>query len=167
MLKIYRTENTNLYDKLNGLLAEYVRGGISILFTENGKPYIEGNPLFFSLAHSGNVALIALCDKPVGVDTELKKDRKYGAVLSRFCEKEKREIAGTEDFLRHWVVREAYVKMLGATLAEKLSGLVYADGILSDNGAPVSCKIINGETEELIYSVCTENAESNGQIITL
>ena len=44
-----------VYDVLLRLLAR----------TENGKPYIDGNPLYFSLSHSGKHGVIAVCDKPV------------------------------------------------------------------------------------------------------
>lgn len=167
MLELYITENKDLYSKLDGLLARHGCANAVIHRTKNGKPYVGGNPLFFSLAHSGNIALIALCSKSVGVDAEVKRERKYAALLSRFSAEERKEIAGAEDFLRHWVVREAYVKMLGATLAEKLDNLAFYGGKLSDGGAYVTCNISAGETENIIYCVCTEEAVSAPRLVKI
>lgn len=161
MLKIYKTENLNLYEKVRALLAPH--GDTRILFTANGKPYVE-NGAFFSITHSGQNALIAICDSPVGIDTEQKRMKNYNAVLSRFPENERREIAGTDDFLRHWVVREAYIKMLGATLAEKLNKLTFSGGTLYDNGERVKCNVICGETDGMVFCVCTDN-ERNFEIL--
>lgn len=157
MLKIYITDNENIYGKVEALAGRRGNGRAEIFRTRNGKPYIGGDPLFFSVTHSGAAALIALCDKPVGIDAETVGDRKYPAVLSRFCAEEKREIAGAEDFLKHWVVREAYVKMLGATLAEKLKALEFTGGILYDGGVAVkNCGYAVKRFENIIYCVCAD-----------
>lgn len=156
MLEVYFTENENVYGKLKNILSRLLPSPFRILKTENGKPYLEGNPLFFSLSHSKDRAVIAVCDKPVGIDIEINADRNFKAVLSRFPETEKNEIAGAEDFLKHWVVREAYIKMLGATLAEKLRALSYVGAALYDNGTVPDCEIINGCKDGLVYCICID-----------
>ncbi len=51
---------------------------------EHGKPFFPTQPeLYFSLSHSGGMALCALSDHPVGVDIELVRPRR--ASLPRFC----------------------------------------------------------------------------------
>ena len=158
MLEVYFTENENVYEKLKNILSRLLPSPFRIAKTENGKPYLEGNPLFFSLSHSKDKAVIAVCDKPVGVDAEVVADRNFKAVLSRFSEKEQKEIAGTEHFLKHWVVREAYIKMLGATLAEKLSSLSYIDGVLYDGRVTPDCELINGCKDGLVYCICIDKS---------
>ena len=153
MLEIYFTENEDVYGKLKNYLSGLLSTPVEILKTENGKPYLEGDPLFFSLSHSRDRALIAISDKPVGADLEVITDRKYKAVLSRFPEKERNEIANAQDFLMHWVVREAYIKMLGSTIAEKLKRLSFVDGVLYDNGKRVNCELINGVKDGCAYCI--------------
>lgn len=155
MLKIYFTENEDVYEKLKSYLSGLLTSPFNILRTENGKPYLEGDPLFFSVSHSRGRALIAISDKPVGADLEAVTERKYKAVLSSFPEKEKAEIANAQDFLKHWVVREAYIKMLGSTLAEKLKNLSFTDGVLYDGGAPAECEITQGNKDGCVYCICT------------
>lgn len=153
MLEIYFTENEDVYGKLNGYLSGLTSSPLKILRTENGKPYLEGNPLFFSVSHSREKAVIAISDKQVGADIEVVSDRNYKAVLARFSAEERAEIAGTADFLRHWTVREAYIKMLGSTLAEKLNALKFVGGALYDGGVRVDCEIISGCKDGCVYSI--------------
>lgn len=164
MLEIYRTENENLYGKLRAVLSRRGLGDIRIMHNANGKPYLEGNPLFFSLSHSGSTALIAVCDNPVGIDSEIKREKKLTSVLSRFPDAEKKEIFTCEDFLKHWVVREAYIKMLGLTLAEKLKDLSYVKGTLYDGKSAVKCGFLSGETPALVYCVCTQAKTETAEI---
>lgn len=154
MLEVYFTENENVYGKLKKYLSGLLNFPFEISKTENGKPFIEGDPLFFSLSHSRDKAVIVICDKPVGVDLEAITGRNYRAVLSRFTEKERAEIAGAEDFLKHWTAREAYIKMLGSTLAEKLYKLEFTNGALYENGKITDCEIISGCKEGCVYTIC-------------
>ena len=43
---------------------------VTLAFTEEGKPYFEGFPLYVSLAHSKSYLAVALGDEPLGVDVE-------------------------------------------------------------------------------------------------
>ena len=95
MLLTYFTGNENVYEKLENYLSGLLTSPFEILRTENGKPCLEGAPLFFSVSHSGDKALIVICDRPVGADLEIVKKRKYSSVLARFAEQEKKEITGT------------------------------------------------------------------------
>ncbi len=47
---------------------------IRFLTEKNGKPYAEGNPFYFSLSHSGDYAVCAISNSPVGVDIEKEKE---------------------------------------------------------------------------------------------
>ena len=154
MLEIYFTENSDIYGKLKSHLSRLLPSSFEILRTENGKPYLEGSPLFFSISHSDDKALIVFCDKPVGADLEVIQKRKYSSILSRFSAEEKKEISDTEDFLSHWTVREAYIKMLGSTINYNLDKLSYINGVLYDGNDKAECEIINGVNDGCIYCIC-------------
>ena len=79
MLLTYFTGNENVYEKLENYLSGLLTSPFEILRTENGKPCLEGAPLFFSVSHSGDKALIVICDRPVGADLEIVKKRKYSS----------------------------------------------------------------------------------------
>ena len=151
MLKLYRTENERVYEKLKGLLPE----NSEIKRTENGKPYTDG--IYFSITHTGDTALIAISDCPVGIDAEIVKKRRILSVLKRFTAREQAEIGtNTVEFLKHWVVKEAYIKLLGGTLAHDLKGLEYFGGVLTVVGKKASCNIFCASTADLVYCVCAE-----------
>lgn len=90
---------------------------------KSSKPYIIcdlSKPLHFSLSHSGNIALAAISDSPIGADVEeignfnpdickrffTKKERDS---IMRQCDEESRK----EMFFRIWTLKESYVKMTG------------------------------------------------------
>lgn len=152
MLKIYRTQNENIYEKVKSLL----NTDSEIKKTENGKPYIDG--FQFSITHSGDTALIAISDKPVGVDAEIIKERNISSVLQRFTTRERNEINNdTAKFLKNWVVKEAYIKMFGGTLAHDLKRLEYYGGELLVDGERADCNIFCSTSSDLIFAVCAKS----------
>ena len=86
-----------------------------------GKPVFRGEPeLHFNLSHSGNFALCALSDRPVGVDIEALRPRRDGLaeyILSP-TELEWYHAQGstTEALLTLWTRKEALCKYRGTGL---------------------------------------------------
>lgn len=156
MTELYAVPAEGIHDKLKSLLSRHIPAPFEILKTENGKPYIENNPVFFSLSHSGEMGLIAICDRPVGVDLEVEKSRSYLHVLSRFSERERAEISTERDFLLHWTAREAFIKMKGATIAQYLDKLEYFGGEIHLGGKVQPCKITVHILAHGVASVCKE-----------
>ncbi|MDE7082467.1 MAG: 4'-phosphopantetheinyl transferase superfamily protein [Clostridia bacterium] len=135
MLEVYFTKNESVHKKAKILIARHICGSFEVKTEENGKPYVDGNPVYFSISHSGKVAVIALSNSPVGVDVELFKRRKFESIVSRFTDREKSEInVDFNAFLRNWTAKEAFVKMNGGTLAMDLKKLEFIDGNLFYNG---------------------------------
>lgn len=90
----------------------------AFLYGENGKPYIDGQDVFFSLSHSGNWALCAVSDCEVGCDIErikpvdIKLARRfspgeYASILR--ADEEKRQSL----FYRFWTLKESFMKATG------------------------------------------------------
>ena len=158
MLEIFWTENKSVYEKLETLLANRLQRNFVIARTANGKPYIEGDPLFFSLSHSGDSAVIAISGKPVGVDIEEIKERKIASVISNFTERERREIEDSlTAFYTNWTVKEAYIKLNGGTLAHDLKRLEYFGNTLYYNGQKVGCGYgIRLHNKKFLCAVCAE-----------
>ena len=64
----YRQEEDRLRCFASSLLLQKAAQGRSISYNEAGKPLAEG--LSFNLSHSGDYAVLAEADSPVGVDIE-------------------------------------------------------------------------------------------------
>lgn len=87
-------------------------------YSEKGKPSIIGHPdIYFNFSHSGNIALCALSNQPVGADVETL--RKITPSLIRFTmnDNEQTQIHSsanpTIQFLFFWTRKEALLKLTG------------------------------------------------------
>lgn len=87
-------------------------------YSEKGKPSIIGHPdIYFNFSHSGNIALCALSNQPVGSDVETL--RKITPSLIRFTmnDIEQTQINTssnpTMQFLFYWTRKEALLKLTG------------------------------------------------------
>ena len=141
MIKIHFTGKDGLHELTERLLYEELGYPATVLRTPEGKPYIEGNEIYFSLSHSGKKGVVALNDSPVGVDLEYLGEREYPAVLSRFSERERQEIFTIDDFIRHWTAKEAFIKMHGYTLASALFNTEYFGGSIYYKGEKEPCEV--------------------------
>lgn len=87
--------------------------------TENGKPYVEGREVHFSLSHTKKKYFLAVAPFPVGIDAE-ESDRQIDDLVA------KRYFPHTvfpdkKALLYRWLQTESKVKLLGSTLAKELS----------------------------------------------
>ena len=123
MISLYFIERRERDYFLPRVVREYAGKDCAIFKTKNGKPYIQGDPFFISLSHSGDLCSVAVSPIKVGVDTELLRDKNYNAVLLSFPETERKEIKCPRDFFMHWTAREAYVKFCGGTLWSMIKDL--------------------------------------------
>lgn len=156
MREIYLTKNRE--NILAEVLKDRTGTEYEILRTENGKPYINA-PLCFSLSHSGKRAVVALCNKPVGVDLELYKKRVRASVISRFSDRERAEIKNERDFLIHWTAREAYVKAVGGALYSHLKSLEFYGGDLYFDGQKQAVKLYHYYFSFGVATLCCTDAE--------
>ncbi len=83
-----------------------------------GKPLFAGTDgRWFSLSHSGGIALCALSGRPVGVDVEQVRPRRPGLPAYVLSEGELARFDGTwEDFCRLWTLKESWCKREDAPL---------------------------------------------------
>ena len=157
MIKIHFTRKEHLHELTERLLSEELGHSVEIAKTPEGKPYVEGNEIYFSLSHSGKKGVVALNDSPVGVDLEYFGERDYPTVLSRYTERERQEIFTAEDFIRHWTAKEAFIKMHGYTLASAFKHTEYFGGQIYFKGEEQPCEIKHYKLgKKGILTICAE-----------
>ncbi|MGI6257333.1 MAG: 4'-phosphopantetheinyl transferase family protein [Anaerovoracaceae bacterium] len=92
-----------------------------IIRSESGKPVFDRGGIHFSVSHTENLWVCLMAHEPVGVDIQKnKKSAKWLKVSRRFFTQEETafvEKDGEDAFWRIWVMKEAYIKYLGTTLA--------------------------------------------------
>lgn len=168
MEKIFYTDNTTLSTEaaLKKIFLEYYEtDDAEILRTKNGKPYVKGG-LYFSVTHTRNRLYIIFSDHEIGLDAEslLRKPR-YTSIVKKFRPAEQLEIGCSEDFLKHWIVKESAVKYMGSTLAADLSKLQYANETLTYQDKEFPAKITLLRHEEFILSVCGNRRFDNALFV--
>ena len=141
-----------------------------ILRTENGKPYLAQpiTPLFFSVAHTQDALFIAFSSENVGLDVE-RTDRNvnYLPIIRKFPETERKKIANTQDFLRHFTAKESGVKWLGRKLSSDFSSLRFDCGKLFYKELPLPACVTLREYDGFLLTVCSEKDFTNARIVIL
>jgi len=152
-----------LYALNDYLSANYIAD--DILITSKGKPYLSDNKVMFSVSHSKILWIVAISDKRIGADIEVKKEKDKNKIANKvFSENEKKyiDLWGEYGFYILWTRREALIKTLGLTVFNKMPDLVDTKHDLID------CININGNTyyfkdieisDEVFCSICTEKAD--------
>ncbi|OAH14504.1 4'-phosphopantetheinyl transferase family protein [Streptomyces jeddahensis] len=94
----------------------------------HGRPVVPGNPVHFSLSHTGGLCLLAFAATPVGVDIEAVPDLaaadEVGACLHPRESAELSALRAVDRptaFARVWARKEAYLKGLGTGLGRAMS----------------------------------------------
>ena len=109
-----------------------------VLTDKNGKPYLQGLPVHFSLSHSGEFVLCAISEAAVGCDIQQIKSTDLRLARRYFTPE---EIKLTESapalFYRLWVLKESFGKAQGSGLNESILrrefDLTGAEPVLKDN----------------------------------
>ena len=130
--------------------------------TDSGKPYKEGNDIFFSASHSGNYAVAAFSRFPVGIDIERNRKMDFRIAQRFFTESELLSIKNASDpdseFLRIWTIKEAVAKIHGDNLLMTLKsfdtantsflsdGIAYKTYTITESGYVLSFAYASEET---------------------
>ncbi|MBP3437279.1 MAG: 4'-phosphopantetheinyl transferase superfamily protein [Clostridia bacterium] len=105
---------------------------VRFCYEENGKPYLEGNPLYFNLSHCEDLVVCAISKSPIGIDVEQLRDMPPRLAKKFFTPDECLYIFGHEPkdadwdgsfspvqrlrFFEIWTSKEAYIKCVGQGL---------------------------------------------------
>lgn len=152
MIELYLCKTDERKKILDWLLKDFG----TILRTPDGKPYIAGNPVYFSVSHSGDLCVITLSRYAIGVDCELERGKTRERIIKSFSEEEQAEIKNERSFLEHWTVREAYTKLSGGQIVKMLKKLKFVGGKLYADGEAVEYSISFLNTEGAVICVCSE-----------
>lgn len=108
---------------VNGAISTVLGKRVHVDKRTSGAPYIKGDNHYLSLSHKDGYMVVALSDRPVGVDIErvVAKDAYFRIADNYFAEK---IAAGDADaFFRGWTRRESFGKMLGEGLSPEVMNL--------------------------------------------
>ena len=108
---------------LKNALSEIGINDFRIEKKEREKPYLTGHKdIFFNLSHSGNMVLLGISDKEIGVDIQEEEKFKDSLINYVFCDNEKamaKELVKALDlsidqvYTRLWTAKESVMKYCG------------------------------------------------------
>lgn len=118
---------------------------------QNGKPYAEGLDIHFSLSHSGDLAVCAISDTPVGIDVEKVRHVNTGVAKKWFTEQEQAFVFSDKTkaqrrFFEIWTKKEAYAKRTGAGIPAFKKFSVIGDSsvyLIRDDTYIVAVSVVN------------------------
>jgi len=106
------------------LLAENLPNEVllsEVQFEEKGKPFIPNSNIYFNISNTKGIVVLAMHNKPIGIDVERLREPKEVIYSRVFCSEEVRFIKCSEDFTRLWTRKEAVVKLFGGGLSMGLN----------------------------------------------
>lgn len=133
----------------------------------HGKPYCDG--IFFNLSHSGDLALCAISDAPVGCDIERVKDAPFEIAPRVFCADERAYLHAAQDdrearrrFFTLWTLKESYLKMTGEGLGVSPKRLEIRMPALTlrRDGAAQPCALFHTAYENYEISLCAAGQDA-------
>ena len=119
---------------MDGLRREYAITGPPLFsFQSGGKPFLDDHPgIHFNLSHSGDVAVCAISDQPVGIDIETPRKISNSLIDYTMNESERELIAASGDpstaFLTLWTKKEALLKLTGEGISNQLKDVLDEEG---------------------------------------
>lgn len=148
MYKLYLEENISSKELLTKVLKDEQILDQEMVYNEHGKPYLKNKKLFFNISHDRNMTVLVTSDKEIGVDLEY-LTYKPSVVNKYFTPREQEIIKNSKnkeyDFTKIWVMKEAYVKMLGTGI---LYGLERVDTIKLEKNFEIIDK------DEYLIAIC-------------
>ncbi len=96
---------------------------IEIVYDAVGKAFYKNEDIYFNISHSGDYLILAVSDKPVGVDIEKRKNFNFRIAERFFSASEYQwlnaqpKVEFESNFLKIWTAKEAYVKATGRGIA--------------------------------------------------
>ena len=138
-------------------------GPMDIGSDENGKPLLRGGECCFSLSHSADALLCALCSREIGADIQIQKRARAALMKRCFTLEEQSYVSGMEDqdaaFSEIWSKKESFCKLDGRGLAlSPVSFSVFDDEIAS--------LLWHGTEGEYHISVCSDAVKTENVKLT-
>lgn len=138
-----------------------------IKYGEHGKPYLEDIDFHFSLSHSGEYAICAYSDVPVGIDLQKVKERlpkHTKKILSEMESAFLKDLDETEQirmFYRLWARKESLIKWDGRGLRIPLQEISFYEGMtlidqVEFQGKTVFFREYDRWMPEYAFALCSE-----------
>ena len=157
-------EHEAAHDLLSEGLKRLNFPSMEVQYTDNGKPYFDGNPVYFSFSHSGGVVVCALADTLIGVDVEVIRPKKIDSIkriaTRMFTMQEQKQLMehnyDVNVFYEIWVRKEALVKRSGVGITGMAEADSFSNTIISHRNDGFVLAVAKDPAESLIIEVLSD-----------
>ena len=146
-----------------------------------GKPFLEGNPVQFSLSHAGDWAVCGLADCPLGVDIEKVQPVERGMYELCLTSQERQQLEQVSTpperrFVQLWTMKESFGKLRGDGLncgfqrfqVEPLEGNPRRSVIRhAQTGQPCANAVTQPVGEDYCLSACVPPERALRSVVTV
>lgn len=130
---------------------------------ENGKPYLEGNNLYFNFSHCLKRVVCTVSDSEVGCDVQ--DIRPFNEkVTKRFFSADEAQTLSLSDkkdehFTRLWVLKEAILKYKGDGISGGLDCYSFSDFLSCESFFGYGVNFKSFKKDGFIYGICSESKD--------
>jgi 4'-phosphopantetheinyl transferase len=121
---------------------------ITILENENGKPYIKDSNIYYSISHSNEYVIVAIDEKPIGIDIQFIKDNKPNNF-----------VLNEEEFKYNYIdifsLKESYIKCIGSNINHMKDITFNLDNQITSNKEDFEFTQIK-EIDNYVISICNK-----------
>lgn len=158
----YKTESARkncigAYVLLMNVLNSIGIDSFELEYSQNGKPYIKGNPVYFSLSHSDGGYVCAVDKNEIGVDVQSVAPPRQ-SLEKRVCSpKELAELERFGDralgFTKLWTFKESIIKRNAGTLSQYAE---YEFDEIKNDFHRFGCHFVSFDSDIGVITVCGE-----------
>lgn len=131
----------------------------TILKAENGKPYLEGNNLYFNLSHCLKRVICTVSDSEVGCDVQDIRPMNEKVTKRFFACDECEALSATdkkdEHFTKLWTLKEAILKYKGEGISGGLDSYSFSDFLLCESFLVYGLNFHSFSEDGFIYGICS------------
>ncbi len=150
-------EHNAAYALLRYALKENGIEDYKIFKEDRGKPYIPGDPIFFSITHTKSFCAVVISERRVGIDAE-RSDRELAQSLTKRIFTEA-ELASGMPLIQIWTLKEAASKLSGRGVAQILDGMEFDTAALFEKKSGCCGRIY--EVCGYTVAVCQKNSPNH------
>ena len=156
----YAMKYKQIIDQKQQIISRYFKNKYikNWYINENKKPL--SNDIYFNISHSHDYVILAISNKyNIGIDIELKNDKREDRLKNFICNKEELDfIKENDDFYKIWTSKESLLKCVGTGLVNDLKKVnsLPIDGIKEYDGKIYYSHYINYDNYSLSITIMSD-----------
>jgi len=156
----YAMKYKQIIDQKQQIISRYFKNKYIKNWYINEKKKPLSNDIYFNISHSHDYVILAISNKyNIGIDIELKNDKREDRLKNFICNKEELDfIKENDDFYKIWTSKESLLKCVGTGLVNDLKKVnsLPIDGMKEYDGKIYYSHYINYDNYSLSITIMSD-----------